>query len=353
MITNDQKESIAIEVIRTLYSQFEKFPDDATVNRNAPFHEAFLKAFPEKLEGMVQSVRDLISLASWMHGLNTSLGQSFLEQTAHILCNGSKKAFTKKEKSNLKISKAQRDIVHKIITDLTNDNRKPNLDAEDRECNATSQTLEVEADDFTVDVFFEDAENVICIELKTVKPNKGIFKVEKAKVLEATLALKNKYPNKRVKYFLGFPFDPLSETPTGYDKSRYMDYSVDFRKYFSEEQFLLSAELWDFLSDTKHTMETILEIISKIATPRFKDIYDFLNNSENIKTQTIDYANHSRDWYLYSNEFITRNLSKLPEKIYADSKFQRIFNQTLFSNDTRIRKDRIQFLLNTIKENVK
>ena len=32
-MTNIQKELIAIEVIRTLYAQFEKFPEDETNNR--------------------------------------------------------------------------------------------------------------------------------------------------------------------------------------------------------------------------------------------------------------------------------------------------------------------------------
>ena len=41
------KEKIAIEVIKTLITRFESFPTDASNNRNAPFHEAFLKAFSD------------------------------------------------------------------------------------------------------------------------------------------------------------------------------------------------------------------------------------------------------------------------------------------------------------------
>lgn len=127
MITDAQKELIAIEVIRTLYAQFGKFPEDETNNRNAPFHEAFLHAFSGKLEGKVVSIPIFISLASWMHGLNTSLGQSFLEKTAHILCNGEKKEFTANKRTGLKISTNQKNIVNRIITELTNGYRKPDL----------------------------------------------------------------------------------------------------------------------------------------------------------------------------------------------------------------------------------
>ena len=107
MIANEQKELIAIEVIRTLHSQFEKFPDEETVNRNAPFHELFLKTFSEKFKNRIKSIPDFISLASWMHGLNTSLGQSFFEKTSHILSGGVKKPFTTEKNTNLKISKEQ------------------------------------------------------------------------------------------------------------------------------------------------------------------------------------------------------------------------------------------------------
>jgi len=86
------KELIALQVIKTLYSRFENFPEDASDNRNAPFHEAFLEAFKIKLERHVTSVPIFVSLASWMHGLNTSIGQSFFERTAQILCDGEKES---------------------------------------------------------------------------------------------------------------------------------------------------------------------------------------------------------------------------------------------------------------------
>lgn len=90
-LSNLTKQQIATQVIRTLYSQFEKFPEDVSSNRNAPFHEAFVNAFSDKLDGKVSSIPTLISLSSWLHGLNTSLGQSFFENTAQILCGGEKK----------------------------------------------------------------------------------------------------------------------------------------------------------------------------------------------------------------------------------------------------------------------
>ena len=48
-LNNKIKQHIATEVIKTLYSQFNKFPEDANSNRNAPFHEAFVSAFFRQL----------------------------------------------------------------------------------------------------------------------------------------------------------------------------------------------------------------------------------------------------------------------------------------------------------------
>ena len=90
-MTNQTKEKIAFEVIRTLISRFESFPNDSTSNRNAPFHEAFLNAFKDKLEEKVSDIPFIISLSSWMHGLNTTLGQQFFENVAHIVSNGTKR----------------------------------------------------------------------------------------------------------------------------------------------------------------------------------------------------------------------------------------------------------------------
>ncbi len=345
-MTDQQKELIAIEVIRTLYNQFEKFPEDDTSGRNSPFHIAFLNAFTKKLENKVISIPIFINLASWMHGLNTSLGQSFLEKTAHILCNGEKKDFTTKKRTGLKVTQNQKNTINKIITDLTNGNRIPNIELENSEFDEQENLeLDIEATDFTVDVYFQDIDQIVCIELKTVKPNKGIFKVEKEKILEAKIALKNHYLDKEVQYLLGFPFDPLSDLSTHYDKSRFMDYSVGFRKYFAEDEFLLSSELWNFLSGEENTMDTILVIINKIATPEFLDKFEFINDFKNIFQDKENYISSLKNWYLFSNAKVAENFELLSQKAKSNKTIHRYLNQTIFDNNGDYKKERIQNLI--------
>ena len=93
MITERKKELIAQTIIKILESRFSSFPEDGNNNINAPIHVAFLNAFSDKLNGRVCDISDYIRLSSWLQGLNTSLGQSFFESVAHILCDGEKKDF--------------------------------------------------------------------------------------------------------------------------------------------------------------------------------------------------------------------------------------------------------------------
>ena len=322
MITKIQKEQIAIETITVLYSQIKELFSVINFAQKKSYSETLFYSFFDWEFGQ-------ITFKSWMHGLNTSLGQSFFENVAHILCNGTKKEFTSKKKSLLQLSKSQKHRIGNIITDLTNGNFFPDSLTDNEEITDALELLE-EATGFTADIFFEDDEQVVCVELKTVKPNKGVFKVEKQKILEAEAALRMSYPKKKVKFYIGFPFDPLSSEPTGYDKQRFMNYSVDFRKYFSENEFKLSAELWDFLSGTTQTMEIILEIINSIATVNFVEEFDFLQSKENAVNDKNEYINLLKRWCLLREIRIVENRENIYANIHNDKRTLRIFNQDIF-----------------------
>ena len=200
-LDNSVKEKIAIEVIKTLVTRFDNFPEDASNNRNAPFHEAFLNAFKDNLSDNVPDTPFFISLSSWLHGLNTTLGQVFFENTAHHISHGEKREYTSKRKGNLEITQTQRDNIAKIIADLSTSSITPNLTRENQLLFDNSHTNQIPAMDFSADVFIEDTKRIIAIELKSVKPNSGEMKGEKQKVLEGKAALNNKF-SKKIFYFL-------------------------------------------------------------------------------------------------------------------------------------------------------
>jgi len=71
------------------------------------------------------------------------------------------------------------------------------------------------------------------------------------------------HANKEIRFFVGFPFDPTSDTATGYDKDRFMDYLIEFKKFFAQDEILIASELWDHLSGQNDTMEQLLDIVSE------------------------------------------------------------------------------------------
>jgi len=343
-----KKEKIAIQVIKTLYSRFENFPVDASDNRNAPFHEAFLKAFKVKLEKHVTSVPIFVTLASWMHGLNTSIGQSFFERTSQILSDGEKRKF-----NNLTINKKQQSIINEIISSLKNNKSKPNLKNENKLIFSAKGNSSQSIPNFDADVYYEDVNDIVAIEIKTVKPNSGIFKVEKEKILMAKASLKNLHPNKNVYYYLAFPFDPLDSNSCGFDKHRFFNYSVDFKKFFDPDEILLADEFWSFLSGEKETMQTILEIINSISKSDFMTNYHFLNDPQNCGFDFNKYSELLNEWHLNRESNIVKNKKAVENSSKNNNKLMKLLNQNLFDTKGEYKEDRIISLLETLKTEVK
>lgn len=327
MIPQDKIEKISYSVIKTLYSKFGDFPEDASNNRNAPFHTAFLNAFTDKFANKVSDIPFFISLSSWFHGLNTTLGQSFFEKVSHILCDG-----TKKEFKGLKISQTQQTVVSDIVTELKNNVFTPNLVRENGLIFQNNNPSDKDVSNFTADCYFEDNEKIVAIELKTVKPNSGVFKNEKDKILSAKAGLKNANPGKNVYFYLGFPFDPLSTVPTGSDKTAFMNYSVDFTKFFDPDEVLLAGGLWDFLSGDTNTMQQLLNIINAIATPNFVAKYEFLNNAQNKTSDRANYIAQLNEWNLLSEIKLVENETLLIQNISSNNRMIRKFNQPVFKD---------------------
>ena len=345
-LDNYRKEKISIEVIKTLVTKFADFPDEEVSNRNAPFHEAFLRAFAEKFDGKVTDASILISLSSWLHGLNTRLGQSFFEKVAHILCDGEKLEYTSKKLGNEKISQKQRNNVDTIIRNLSNKNAAPNLVAENSLLFRQDETELVNAIDFSVDVFFERDRDIVAIELKTVQPNSGGSMGEKQKILEGKAALYRLFPDKQIHFYLGFPFDPTvnpeTASVTSFNKTRFVQSIVNLDKFFDQQEILLASDLWDFLSEQPQTMESILEIINTIATTSFMEEFRLLN--ENSKRQTNEYKAQLLKWNLFSELELVEKDTHIRTNIANNKKLQNTYRKKPFDNQGNYQKERFDAL---------
>jgi len=207
---------------------------------------------------------------------------------------------------------------------------------------------DLDANSFTVDVYIESSTNIIAIELKSVRPNSGEMGGEKLKILLAKAGLHNMFIGKEINYYIGFPFDPTSNTPTGHDKARFLDYLVDGSKYFALDEVLVANELWDFLSGDSNTMEQILEIINAIATPEFINKYHYLNNNSNRLNDTENYNNLLKKWFLFREIDLLNNNAIILQKVRDNTKSTKILNQPVFK-DGEYNSNRYDFLKQLIR----
>lgn len=329
-LSNIKKEKIAQVVIKVLHSRFDSFPLKDGDGRNAPFHTAFLQAFKNKLEDRVQNIPDFISLSSWMHGLNTSLGQSFFEPVAHILCDGEKREFKSK-----RVFTNQINAIAGIMTDLKNGNKLPSQMEEDNIITQNANGEEKDAPNFIADCFYETDDEVVAIELKSVRPNSGEMRGEKQKILIGRAVLQKLYPDKKVKYIFGFPFDPTAGENVTYDKARFLSYLVEANKFVAHEDFLIADELWSFLaSEESGVMQEILDIINRIATPAFMNKFNQLQDKDTgIEEKKAILA----EWYLCSEV-------KIIETVEKTKKNCRLYNQSIFKTDGTYNDRRLKLL---------
>ena len=336
-LQDNVKEKISIEIIRTLVGRFGTFPDDANANRNAPFHEAFLKAFSNKLGKDNINPQILISLSSWLHGLNTTLGQQFFEKVAHILSGGEKRAFT-----NEKISRKQKSAISDIITNLKNSEREPNMIEEDKQIESCMGPADIAATNFSADVFIQD-DSIVAIELKTVNPNSGVLKEEKHKILEAKAVLRRLYPDKKVSYYIGFPFDPTvveGEDECSFDKKRFLANIVEGNKYFHNDEVLIASELWDLLSGEKNTMQELLELINHISNVNFLDTFKKIRDTKENDVKDDDYAKLLENWNLFSELSLHSNKEKILSAIDGNRRLNRSYNNLCMKEDVSYNEKR-------------
>ena len=329
-ISIKKKELIAHSVIKVLYSRFNSFPSNENVNRNAPFHIAFMRAFQRDLEGRVRNIPDFISLSSWAHGLSTSLGQSFFESVAHILCDGEKREF----KENTVYSN-QMSAIGEIMTDMKNGDEVPSVEREDAIIADNAYGEKQNSPNFTADCFYETDTDVVAIELKSVRPNSGEMRGEKQKLLIGKAVLRELYPGKNVRYIFGFPFDPTAYSDVTYDKSRFLDYLVEAEKFVAHDDFLIADEFWSFLADSSEgVMQEILDIINDIATPQFMKKFEKLQDNS---TEADEKRQIFNEWHMYSEVKILDNVEMTKQNA-------RVYNQAIFKTDGTYNTKRLTLL---------
>ena len=214
------------------------------------------------------------------------------------------------------------------MTRLSNSQNAPNLQRENKQIFINGADRLVNALDFSADVFLEDNRSITAIELKSVKPNSGEMRGEKQKILEGKAVLYKMFPNKNIKFFVGFPFDPTSEKPTDFEKTRFLGSIINMTKFFDPDETLVAKELWNFLSGENNTMEKIIEIINKISTPKFMEKFNLINSPENRDDKK--YLSILKEWFLFTETKLVEKNLQIKESMENNQRLQRIYNQQIF-----------------------
>jgi len=341
---NDKvKEKIACLIIEMIWNRFIDIPFFDSKDNPSVFQDSFIKNFNLSNEQSSSETPDKLNNVIQTFYLSKIADIVFFERTAQILCDGEKRKF-----KNLTINTTQQSAVNEIISSLKNNNSKPNLIRENELIFSELGKASNSIPNFDADVYYEDGNNIVIIEIKTVKPNSGIFKVEKEKILLAKAALKNLHPKKNVYYYLAFPFDPLNKEKYGYDKERFFSYSIDFKKFFDSDEVLLADEFWNFLSGEKETMQDILAIINYISTPDFMTKYNFINDSNNLISDEKIYKELLQQWFLKKELQVVDNRKTLLELSQKDKKIIKLLNQNLFDTEGKYKEDRINSLIQSL-----
>jgi len=86
-------------------------------------------------------------------------------------------------------------------------------------------------------------------------------------------------------------------------------------------------------------MEQIIKIINTIATTKFMENYEFLNDNTNKEKSKVEYRNLLKKWNMISELKLVNNDTLLKKNIRENKRLIRRYNQSVF-NAGKYNKDR-------------
>lgn len=238
-ISNNQKQEISSLLKEKIRNKLRTYSPET---QSMPFHFRLLG-------------KDRMALYSFIHSVNTMLGQSIFEKVAEIIA---KPNFNRAEsqynfegflsdKAVLEIDKIMSNLKSaESRADESNENERIRLVANQ---GARGKIRKTRADLFLLK---KNIENYF--EIKTVKPNIDVFARTKEKLLQWKAMRYNTNQRIEVKAYICIPYNP--EAPNPY--SRWTLQGL----YDLKNEVLVADEFWDFLGG-KGTYEELLDIFEQ------------------------------------------------------------------------------------------
>ena len=189
-------------------------------------------------------------IMSAVHSWSTSFGQQFYEPIARSIAFSSDKDAHEQWESPVEISEDRIRIIDKIVTELDNKKRKPDVDNEIKEIlSIPNKNLIEDGTDNIVDVYFDKK---YLFDIKTVGPNKSNWISFKKMTLKWSARM-----NKRVYGTIAIPYNPKAPKPYS---------SSAVKNYMQVGKDVLVAEgFWDLIGG-KGCYEELGDAFKKIGS---------------------------------------------------------------------------------------
>lgn len=199
------------------------------------------------------------AIFSFVHSLNTSLGQSVFEEVAETIAVERFKV-AKRQYRELKgyLSEGAIAEINRMMDDLANDRVQPNKPDETRRIvlKATEGVLSEERNP-RVDLFLLDENEVeYFIDIKTAKPNISAFRDMKRELLQWVAIRASLAKNAEVRTLIAIPYNPYDPEP--YERwtgQGLFDY---------KNELLVGKVFWDFLGGDG-AYEQLLGIFAEVG----------------------------------------------------------------------------------------
>lgn len=199
--------------------------------------------------------KDRMALYSFVHSVNTMLGQSVFEKVAQIIAND--KFDEANEHYYVEGNLSDKAIleIDKIMQDLKGAKNTPRLNEQDARIKRSAKNGKSgKARRIVADLYLKKRNTEYYFEIKTVKPNIDVFAATKLKLLQWKALRYSINPNMNVKSYICIPYNP--EAPKSYDRWTLQG------MYDLKREVLVAEEFWDFLGG-KGTYEELLRVFEK------------------------------------------------------------------------------------------
>lgn len=215
--------------------------------------------------------KDRIALYSFIHSVNTMLGQSIFEQIAKMIALDNKainsenhyilKGFISKS-AVLKIDEIERELK---IGKTSNKIKEIELIKKVSTKGDFGKPLKK-----IIDLFVETKNTECYFEIKTAKPNIDVVKATKKKLLEwVAVRNSNNSLQKQIKTIMAIPYNPYEPQP-------YERWTLQ-GLFDLKEELLVGKEFWDLLGG-KDTYEKLLDVFEEVGLELYDEIDKKMKN---------------------------------------------------------------------------